>query len=523
MNDSKPGVGQKRINVPENIGALLADRVQKTPEKVLLFSEADGRQFSYARFAAAVDRAAVLLQSHGVTKGDVVSLLMPNSAEYIIAYFACWKLGALAGPVNSLLKDDETQFVMHNSEAKAVLVASEFRERIDNIQGQLPHLKSVIAFDDETEATRESANVNDPSRQHACAPRQDDDAIIIYTSGTTGKPKGCLLTHRNLIANARQISEWLSFSESDRLLTIMPLFHMNAISVTTMSALYAGGSSVISPRFSASKFWNVISDYQITSFGSVATMLSMLLNTYPDGVPAGLKTDQLRFAMCGSAPVPAEVMKKFEATFNCPVIEGYGLSESTCRSTFNPPDERRRAGSCGMTIGNEMKVVDDDDNEVPDGELGEIVLRGENILKGYFKNPEANERAFRGGWFHTGDVGYRDKEGFFFIVDRKSDMIIRGGENIYPREIDEVLYEHPAVAAAATIGVPDPLYGEDVVAFIVLKNGAKVTEEELITYCKSKLADYKCPKTVRFVEDIPKGPTGKLLKRELAKEFRARE
>ena len=518
MNDSRPGAGQKPINEPENIAALLADRVQKAPEKVFLFSEADGREFSYARFAAAVERAAAMLHSHGVTKGDVVSLLMPNSAEYIIAYFACWKLGALAGPVNSLLKDDETQFVMHNSEAKAALVASEFRERIENIKGELPHLKSVITFDDESEATGDFANAASQSRQDACAP--SDDAIIIYTSGTTGKPKGCLLTHGNLIANARQISEWLSFTESDRLLTIMPLFHMNAVSVTTMSALYAGGSSVISPKFSASKFWNVISDFRITSFGSVATMLSMLLNTYPDGVPAGLKTDQLRFAMCGSAPVPAEVMKKFEETFNCPVIEGYGLSESTCRSTFNPPDERRRAGSCGMSIGNEMRVVDDDDREVPDGELGEIVLRGENILKGYFKNPDANERAFRGGWFHTGDVGYRDKEGFFYIVDRKSDMIIRGGENIYPREIDEVLYEHPAVSAAATIGVPDPLYGEEVAAFIVLKNGTQVTEEELITYCKSRLADYKCPKTVRFVEDIPKGPTGKLLKRDLAKQFR---
>ncbi|MGQ0761308.1 MAG: class I adenylate-forming enzyme family protein [Acidobacteriota bacterium] len=522
MNDSRPSVGQKPIDEPENLAALLTDRVQKAPEKVFLVSEADGRQFSYARFAAAVERAAAMLQSLGVTKGDVVSLLMPNSAEYIISYFACWKLGALAGPVNSLLKDDETQFVMHNSEAKAVLVASEFRERIENIKGELPHLKSVITVDDEAETTRDFAgqvSLGPAGTPEACVP--DDDAIIIYTSGTTGKPKGCLLTHGNLIANARQISEWLGFTEGDRLLTIMPLFHMNAVSVTTMSALYAGGSSVISPRFSASKFWNVISDYRITSFGSVATMLSMLLNTYPDGVPAGLRTDQLRFAMCGSAPVPAEVMKKFEETFNCPVIEGYGLSESTCRSTFNPPDERRRAGSCGMTIGNEMKVVDDDDREVPDGELGEIVLRGENILKGYFKNPDANERAFRGGWFHTGDVGYRDKEGFFFIVDRKSDMIIRGGENIYPREIDEVLYEHPAVAAAATIGVPDPLYGEEVATFIVLKNGTRVTEEELITYCKSKIADYKCPKTVRFVEDIPKGPTGKLLKRELAKEFRA--
>jgi len=281
--------------------------------------------------------------------------------------------------------------------------------------------------------------------------------------------------------------------------------------------LYAGGSTVISPKFSASQFWKIISDYQVTSFGSVATMLSILLNTYPDGVPEGLKTDQLRFAMCGSAPVPAEVMKKFEETFNCPVVEGYGLSESTCRSTFNPPDERRRPGSCGLPIGNEMKVFDDGDNEVSDGELGEIVLRGENILKGYFKSPEATANAFRNGWFHTGDIGYRDEDGFFYIVDRKSDMIIRGGENIYPREIDEVLYQHPAVAAAATIGVPDDLYGEEVAAFIVLKDGLKVSEAELISYCTERVADYKCPKSIRIVAEIPKGPTGKLLKRELAR------
>lgn len=538
MNDSHLKADPRLAEELPNVAALLMDRTQKSPDKQFLFSEPDGREFTYAQFAAAVDRAAAMLASHGIGKGDVVSLLMPNSAEYIIGYFACWKLGALAGPVNSLLKEHETQFVMNNSEAKAILVGSEFRERIEKIKGDLPHLKAVITFDDEASAgyarlqriETESKNSRPeacvPSTPEACVPTTpeacmpDDDAIIIYTSGTTGKPKGCLLTHGNLISNARQISQWLGFTERDRLLTIMPLFHMNAVSVTTMSALYAGGSTVVSPRFSGSKFWNIISDYQVTSFGSVATMLSMLLNTYPEGVPPGMKTDQLRFAMCGSAPVPAEVMKKFEETFNCPVIEGYGLSESTCRSTFNPPDERRRAGSCGLAIGNEMKVVDDDDNEVPDGELGEIVLRGENILKGYFKNPEATERAFRGGWFHTGDVGYRDQDGFFYIVDRKSDMIIRGGENIYPREIDEVLYAHPAVAAAATIGVPDPLYGEEVAAFIVLKNGSNMSEQELIEYCKSELADYKCPKTVHFVKDIPKGPTGKLLKRVLVEQFK---
>jgi len=497
-----------------NIYDLLQHRVANTPQKPFLFSEADGRRFTYAEFQAAVDRAAAMLAGYGISKGDVVSLLMPNSAEYIIGYFGCWKLGALAGPVNSLLKEHEIEFVMNNSEAKAILVHSEFRQLIESIRGQMPHLKSIITFDNEAVATREVADGTTNLSLSRIDP--DEDAIIIYTSGTTGKPKGCLLTHGNIVANARQISEWLKFTENDRLLTIMPLFHMNAVSVTTMSALYAGGSTVVSPRFSASKFWNVISDYQISSFGSVATMLSMLLNTYPEGVPQGLITDRLRFAMCGSAPVPAEVMKKFEETFNCPVIEGYGLSESTCRSTFNPPDERRRAGSCGLPIGNEMKVVDDGDNEVADGELGEIDLRGENILKGYFKNPEATEKAFRHGWFHTSDVGYRDQDGFFYIVDRKSDMIIRGGENIYPREIDEVLYQHPAVAAAATIGVPDQLYGEEVAAFIVLKDGVNASAEELIAHCQSELADYKCPKTIRIVKDIPKGPTGKLLKRELA-------
>jgi acyl-CoA synthetase (AMP-forming)/AMP-acid ligase II len=514
MSETESGHVPEGLSEPVNLRELLELRAAAQPDKLFLFSEADGRRFTYAEFDRVVNRTARMLAARRIRKGDRVSLLMPNSAEYIIAYFACFKLGALAGPVNSLLKSHETSFVIGNSEARAILVNTEFMERVNEIRAELPALEHVIEFDDEAKAT---ADFVDDAPLPEVEIGRDDEAIIIYTSGTTGKPKGCLLTHGNLIANARQISSWLGFTERDRLLTIMPLFHMNAVSVTTMTPLYAGGSTVISPRFSASRFWKIISDYEITSFGSVATMLSMLLETYPAGVPVGLKTSQLRFAMCGSAPVPAEVMKRFEERFNCLVIEGYGLSESTCRSTFNPPDERRRPGSCGMPIGNEMRVVDDEDREVPRGSLGEIVLRGENILKGYYKNPAATERAFRNGWFHTGDVGYQDADGFFYIVDRKTDMIIRGGENIYPREIDEVLYQHPAVAAAATIGIPDKLYGEEVAAFIILKDGEQATAEEIINFCRERLADYKCPKTVRFVKDIPKGPTGKLLKRELAR------
>jgi len=493
---------------PRSIPQLLQQRASAAPEKVFLFSEADKRQFTYREFAQVVGRAAGMLAARGIGKGNVVSLLLPNSVEYIIAYFACWQLGALAGPVNGLLKAQEIEYVVSNSESKLMLVNSEFLPKLGTID--VP----AVVFNSEREVTQGF----EEKKRDDLTP--ENEAIIIYTSGTTGKPKGCLLTHGNVIANARQISTWLGFTEKDRLLTIMPLFHMNAVSVTTMSALYAGGSTVVSPKFSASRFWNIVSEYQITSFGSVATMLSMLLSTYPEGVPAGLKTDQLRFAMCGSAPVPAEVLRRFEETFNCVVVEGYGLSESTCRSTFNPPDERRRPGSCGLPIGNEMRVVDEEDRDVPDGDLGEIVLRGENILKGYFKNEAATATAFRNGWFHTGDVGYRDVDGFYYIVDRKSDMIIRGGENIYPREIDEVLYQHPQISAAAVIGVPDELYGEEVAAVVVLKPGAKISEQEVIEFCKARLADYKCPKTVRFVEDIPKGPTGKLLKRELTQMFR---
>ncbi len=516
MIESQNMTARSAQREPANLRELLEQRAAHNPSKVFLFSEVDGRRYTYAEFDRAVDRAAHLLASRGIEKGDKVSLLMPNSPEYIIAYFACFKLGAVAGPVNSLLKPQELSYVLADSEAKALVLHTEFRSAVDAVQKELPDLQHVLEFDDEAQATAEFLDAGALSYP---AIERDDEAIIIYTSGTTGKPKGCLLTHGNLIANARQISSWLGFTERDRLLTVMPLFHMNAVSVTTMTPLYAGASTVVSPKFSASRFWQIISDYEVTSFGSVATMLARLLSAYPEGVPAKFKTAQLRFAMCGSAPVPAEILRSFEETFNCLVIEGYGLSESTCRSTFNPPDERRRPGSCGMPIGNEMKIVDEEDREVAEGELGEVVLRGENILKGYYKNPAATSEAFRNGWFHTGDIGYRDGDGFFYIVDRKSDMIIRGGENIYPREIDEVLYSHPAVAAAATIGVPDPVYGEEVAAFIVLKEDAEASADEFINFCRERLADYKCPKTIRFIREIPKGPTGKLLKRELARQY----
>jgi acyl-CoA synthetase (AMP-forming)/AMP-acid ligase II len=501
--------------MPNNLRELLEERAAAAPDKTFLINEADGRAYTYRAFDDAVNRAAAMLSARGVGKGDVVSLLLPNGAEYVVAYFACFKLGALAGPVNSLLKPEEMAYVVGNSGAKLLLHGFEFGPHAEAVRREAPSLETIIEFEDEQ---RDAAGYlgSEGAAWRGTKLGRDDEAIIIYTSGTTGKPKGCLLTHGNLLANARQIVGWLGFGPDDRLLTVMPLFHMNAVTVTTMSALYAGGSTVVATRFSATRFWQTVAGHSVTSFGSVATMLSLLLKHYPDGVPAGLDVSKLRFGMCGSAPVPAEVLRRFEETFGCLVVEGYGLSESTCRATFNPPDARRRPGSCGLPIGNEMRVVDEEDRDVGEGVAGEIVLRGENIFKGYYHNEEATRRAFRGGWFHTGDVGYRDKDGFYYIVDRKSDMIIRGGENIYPREIDELLYAHPSVAEAAAYGVPDELYGEEVAASVVLKEGHAATAEEIIAFCRERLAEYKCPKTVRFVESLPKGPTGKVLKRELA-------
>ena len=515
----------------DNVGQLLGARVREYPEKDFLFSESSARVFSYSEFDSAVSHAAALLISSGARKGERVSLLLTNSVEYLIFYFACFKIGSWAGPVNALLKPQEIEFMIVNSESSTVVTQPDLYAKIT----RTPGLQSVIVIDGEQPLEKAEKAISEITVRYGLPAAEqladfrtpavdqeitiDSEAVIIYTSGTTGKPKGVLLTHGNLLANAEQISGWLQLTPADRSLLIMPLFHVNALMTTCLAALWAGASVVLAPRFSASRHWETISTYEVSYFGSVATMLSLLNQTYPEGVPAGLDTSSLRFALCGSAPVPVEVMKRFESLFACPVIEGYGLSESTCRSTFNPTDERRRVGSVGLPIGNEVKVFDDDDREVGPGEVGEIVLRGPNIMKGYYNNEAATREAFRSGWFHTGDLGYKDADGFFYIVDRKSDMIIRGGENIYPREIDEVLYQHPKVKDAATVGVEDALFGEEVKSFVVLVEGQQATEQELLDFCRERIADFKCPKAIEFLDDIPKGPTGKLLKRELQEKF----
>lgn len=500
---------------------LLESQALRLAEKVYLFSEPDGCSFTYAEFDTVVNRTANLLLSLGVEKGDRVALLLPNSAEYIIAYFACFKIGAIAGPVNTHLKAEELEYVVGNAESVVALTNAKLLPGLRAVRPRLHALREIVLVGHREEETRhfESEIEQQSESLQSVELAPDDEAFIIYTSGTTGKSKGVLLTHRNLLANARHITSWLGLDERDRILCVMPLFHVNAVMTTMMSSMLIGGTEVVVPRFSVSHFWEVVERHRVTTFGSVATMLSLLNQKYPGGVDGQYDISSLRFALCGSAPVPVPVMEEFERKFGCLVVEGYGLSESTCRATFNPPNQSRRPGSIGKPIGAEVKILDDEDRELPPGQAGEIAVRGEEVMKGYFRNPEATAKALRNGWLHTGDIGYRDEEGFFYIVDRKSDMIVRAGENIYPREIDDVLYRHPAVKDAATIGVPDPLFGEEVKSFVVLRDGEVLTAEELIEYCHQHLADYKCPKTIEFLPDIPKGPTGKLLKRELAARY----
>lgn len=512
-------------NAFESVRQLLETRAAECADNDCLLSEADELILNYREFDFSVNRTANLLMSQGIRKGDRVSLFLTNRLEYLLFYFACFKLGAWAGPINALLKPPETRFVLENSEAAVAVTEPTLLPTLAEASAPVTTLREIILVG-ETRGTADqyvSKPVIDyarevfdqPERLEPVALSPSDEAVIIYTSGTTGKPKGVLLTHGNLLANAREIAEWLRLTREDRSLIIMPLFHVNALMTTGLAVLWAGGSSVLAPRFSASRHWERIARNGVTYFGSVATMLALLNNTYPGGVPAGLDVGSLRFALCGSAPVPLEIMRRYEDLFHCPVVEGYGLTECTCRATFNPIDGERRPGSIGLPISNEMKILDEGDRETEKGKVGEIAIRGANVMKGYYKNDDATREALRSGWLHTGDLGYRDEDGFFFIVDRKSDMIIRGGENIYPREIDEVLYKHPKVKDAATVGIPDAIYGEGVTSFVVLREGLAATQEEILAFCRSRLADFKCPQSVEFVADIPKGPTGKLLKREL--------
>lgn len=528
---------EKRITVRE----LLQTRASEYADKAFLFDPEKERQYSYLQFYECVNTVSNFLWKQGVGKEDKVSLLMSNSAEYLLALFGIMQIGAVACPINTHLKAGEIDYILQNSDSVAIFVSHDFLHLTRQLSAGLEKVRHLFIWDHPgTDFGENFSALNLRLHNLVIALKQEpselmpeileiplepeDLAEIIYTSGTTGRPKGAMLTHHNLIIDSYWVAHCNRLQEKDRAMCVMPLFHVNGQIITVMTPLYHGGSTVIPQKFSVTRFFPLIIKYKVTYVGSVATMLSMLLNKVAstDNSDGG----SLRIVFCGSAPVPSKVQVEFEKTFKVPVIEGYGMTETTCRSTFNPlpppeslqlgkSDGYRKIGSVGIPLGNEIRVVDKSHNPLGPNEIGEIVIRGENVMKGYYKNAGATEKAFSEGWFHSGDLGYYDEEGYFYIIDRKNDMIIRGGENIYPREIEELLYKHPAVKDAACIGVPDELYGEEVVAFITLKENKKAGEKEIIFFCRRHLADFKCPKQIMIMGEIPKSSSGKLLRREL--------
>ena len=512
---------------------LIQSLCDMKPEDPFLIFPERSETITSQHLKQAVLQTAGLLSRLGVRHSSKVALLLPNIPEFVYFYWGAMSLGAVACPINTLLKGPEIEYITNHCEAVVFVTTPEFLPVIQEVVDQFEHVTQIILVPDLIDGSVPSGNscISKPilpfrleqllQQFSQCEitetlpknPVQTtDDAMIIYTSGTTGKPKGVVLTHQNLITDAQYITEWFAFSSETRFMNILPLFHVNGEVVTLMTPLYCKGSVVLNRKFSASNFWPYIAQYQVNIFSTVPTILSVLLN-HPQ---PEVDISSLNFGICGAAPLPVEVHKQFEATFNIPIYEGYGLSETTCFSSFNPPDvHKRKIGSIGVAVGNEMAIWDEHNHPVPVQEGGEIVVRGKNVMKHYFKNPDATEKAFASGWFHTGDFGKQDEDGFFYILDRVKDMIIRGGENIYPREVDEVLYTHPAVSAAATIGVPNEKYGEVVKSYVVLHEGQVATASDLIDYCKARLANYKCPESVAFIAEIPKGPTGKLLRRAL--------
>jgi long-chain acyl-CoA synthetase len=488
-----------------SLATLLTDTAAKFADRPAL--KLDDSVLNYALLNESATRVAGLLKEKGVAPGDRVGVMLPNVPYFGAVYYGILRAGAVVVPMNVLLKGREVAFYLSDSGAKVVFAWHGFAEAATT--GAEEAGAELILV----EPGRFEQLVMEAPRAESDEPRADDDtAVILYTSGTTGTPKGAELTHDNLRQNCTVTAKTLiDVSEQDVILGALPLFHSFGQTCGLNAAIAHGACLTLIPRFDPAKALEIIERDHVTVLEGVPTMYHAMLNT-----PAKADTSSLRVCVTGGSAMPGEVMRAFEQAFDCIILEGYGLSETAPVASFNHPDRDRKAGSIGTPIaGVEMKVVDDDGAEVAQGGVGEIVIRGHNVMKGYWNRPDATADVMRDGWFATGDMATVDEDGYFFIVDRKKDMIIRGGYNVYPREIEEVLYEHPAVSEAAVVGVPDDSLGEEIAAVVVLKTSADASADDIRAYVKERVAAYKYPRKIWFSEELPKGPTGKILKREI--------
>lgn len=503
-----------------NLAMFLETSTRRTPGKVALIL--DDMKLRYAEVNGAANKVANGLVGLGVKRGDKVALMLPNTPHFVICYYAILKLGATVVPMNVLFKRHEVEYHLDDSDSVALIVWEGFLGEAAEGFAQAKNCRNLIVAQASGSTAQLpegalplNALMADTSPVFDTVPTMPDDtAVILYTSGTTGRPKGAELSHFNMFFNAYIGAEKVLRTSSDEIgLAVLPLFHSFGQTCVMNALLFAGGTITLLPRFEPQKALEVLQRDKVSYFAGVPTMYFYLLN-FPGANNYDLSS--LRRCVSGGSAMPVEVMHAFNKKYNVTILEGYGLSETSPVASFNQLDYEPKPGSIGTPIwGVEMRCVDSESREVPNGELGEIAICGHNVMKGYYKRADATAESIRNGWFYTGDVAYKDDDGFFFIKDRVKDMIIRGGFNVYPREIEEVLYGHPAVAEAAVIGIPDTALGEEIKAVISLKPGQSAAEQEIINYCKERLAAYKYPRSVEVLDTLPKTATGKILKREL--------
>jgi long-chain acyl-CoA synthetase len=469
----------------------------------------DDMTLSYTELQDGARRVAALLADKGIGPGDRVGLVLPNVPAFPVLFYGALAVGAVVVPMNPLLKGREVKYYLEDSGASIVFAWKDMAEEA----GKGADAVGIECINVDPADFIDLLAAHEPHED--VVDREDDDTVVLlYTSGTTGQPKGAELTHANMITNAAVSAETLvELSEEDVVMGCLPLFHCFGLTCGLNAAVLNGACLTLVPRFDAKKALEVIGRDKVTVFEGVPTMYAGMLHVED---PDSYDVSSLRTCISGGSAMPVEVMRKFEKTFDCIVLEGYGLSETSPVASFNQPDIERKPGSIGVPVrGVEMKLLDDDGKDVEQGEVGEIAIRGENVMKGYWGKEQETKEAIPHGWFLSGDMAKQDEDGYFFIVDRKKDLIIRGGYNVYPREVEEALYEHDAVAEVAVIGIKDDDLGEEVGAAVALKDGQKVDEEELQAFAKERLAAYKYPRSVWIVDELPKGPTGKILRREV--------
>ena len=490
-----------------NLAGILTASAERDPDHVAI--KLDDIELTYAALDGASAHIAGLLAEHGFQRGDRVGIMLPNVPYFPVVYYGVLRAGGIVVPMNVLLKKREVAYYLSDSGAKLLFAWHGFAEDAQAGAEQAGAECVVVepgTFEEQVGAASPETAVADTA--------DDDTGVLLYTSGTTGQPKGAELTHANLTLNARGSAELFDLGSEGITLGALPLFHSFGQTCGMNATISDGGTLTLLPRFEPAKALEIIQRDQVNVFQGVPTMYGAMLH-HSDRERYDVSSVQL--CSSGGSAMPVELLRSFEEAFGCKILEGYGLSESSPVASFNHRDRERKPGSIGTPIRNvEMKIVDDDRAEVDQGEVGEIVIRGYNVMKGYWQRPEETAETIVDGWLHTGDMGRVDEDGYFYVVDRKKELIIRGGYNVYPREIEEVLYEHPAVREAAVLGVPHDEYGEEVGAAVVLKDDAEATPDELRDYVKEQVAAYKYPRVVWLVDDLPKGPTGKILKREIS-------